>query len=160
VKNVAARVAATAALASIASLLFTTVSVYAGEKPGNPGHHYGEISNPGHHYGQLKHRPTSSTTTPSQTGAANSLQSDPVSGSGGASDPASTTTAGVPNLPTTLPVSNFQKAPVSARTAPVSHDWISWLVLLILPALLVVWLMVFARAALTAVRRRRVTQAA
>ena len=25
------------------------------DNPGNPGHHYGQISNPGHHYGQFKH---------------------------------------------------------------------------------------------------------
>lgn len=28
------------------------------DNPGNPGHHYGQLSNPGHHYGQLKHGST------------------------------------------------------------------------------------------------------
>jgi hypothetical protein len=32
------------------------------DNPGNPGHHYGQISNPGHHYGQLK---SSGTHVPS-----------------------------------------------------------------------------------------------
>jgi pilus assembly protein Flp/PilA len=32
------------------------------DNPGNPGHHYGQLSNPGHHYGQLKHQPAPSPT--------------------------------------------------------------------------------------------------
>jgi len=32
--------------------------------PGNPGHHYGQISNPGHHYGQLTHPKSQPSPTP------------------------------------------------------------------------------------------------
>jgi hypothetical protein len=34
------------------------------DNPGNPGHHYGQISNPGHHYGQLKHPMTAPLPPP------------------------------------------------------------------------------------------------
>ena len=47
------------------------------DNPGNPGHHYGQISNPGHHYGQLKHpktpppgvQPSAPPTLPSEGGS-------------------------------------------------------------------------------------------
>src|SRR5205823_13438854 len=35
------------------------------DNPGNPGHHYGQLSNPGHHYGQLKHRSPTPVVLPS-----------------------------------------------------------------------------------------------
>jgi hypothetical protein len=158
-------------VASIALLLLMTVAVYAGDdgNSDNNGHHYGKADNPGHHYGQLKHKeappPSTQTPPPSATQtqtppATPPAGAGPASGSSGASDPAAATNAGAADPPATVPVSNLQPARVIAKSAPPTRDWVSWLVLLILPALLVVWLMVFARAALTAVRRRRVTQAA
>lgn len=154
-------------MASIAMLLLTSVAVYAGDGD-NSGHHYGKTDNPGHHYGQLKHReapppttktpPPSSTQTPPQ--ATTPSGAGHASGSSSASDPAAPTSAGAADPPATVPVSNLQPAHVTAKTAPPDRDRLSWLVLLILPALLAVWLMVFARAAVTAVKRRRVPQAA
>ena len=129
------------------------VSVYADEKPGNPGHHYGEISNPGHHYGQLKHK--DAQTPPPATSRPPATSSTPpghVSSGLPSSDPAPA--AGIPDLASTLPVSNVLPRQATAKTPPVSRDWTSWLILLILPALVAVWLMVFARAALTAARLR------
>ena len=166
-KYVAARVAATAAMASIASLLLTAASVYADEKPGNPGHHYGEISNPGHHYGQLKHTlvgppPTQAPppTTTTQPQAPPPATHPAGTGHTGAADPTAGTNPDSADLPATVPNSALQPVQVIAKTAPVSNDWVSWLILLILPALLVVWVIVFARATLTAVRRWSATPTA
>ena len=169
-KYIVARIAATAALASTASILLAMVNVYADEKPGNPGHHYGEISNPGHHYGQLKHKETPPPTTQTPPPITTQPQTPPpathpagasdASRSSGAADPATTNSAGSADPPATVSVNTLQPAHVDAKTAPVSHDWVSWLILLILPALLVAWMVVFARATLTAVRRWSATPAA
>ena len=161
-KYVAARIAAGAVLTTTASLLLTVVNVYATDWPGNPGNHFGEIANPGHHYGQLKHQPTPSPSpapTPAPTSIPPTSTDQPpatapsgTTSVGTSTDPAGAVSTGVAAQPATLPVSNPQSTTASIK-APAGHpDGLSWLVLLILPALIAVWLMVFARAAQTAVR--------
>lgn len=54
IQRAAAFCGCSAALA-LAALAPATVLA---DNPGNPGHHYGQLSNPGHHYGQLKHNST------------------------------------------------------------------------------------------------------
>ena len=160
-KYVAARIAAGAVLTTTASLLLTVVNVYAADKPGNPGNHFGEISNPGHHYGQLKHQPTPSpsaaptSTPPTSTGQPPASAPSGTTSGGGSTDPAGAVSIGVAALPATLPVSNPQSTTAGINAPARLPDGLSWLILVILPALIAVWLMVFARAALTAVRLSR-----
>lgn len=111
-------------------------------------------NNRGHHYGQLKHHQTSPPpTTPPIV--------NPVTGPTPAVHRA-TGTDGVPSIPATaivpLPVALPlpPAVPVMGVATP-KGDGISWLALLILPSLVAVWLLVFARGAITMSRRMRRT---
>lgn len=157
-KRVSAYVSAALALASIALVAFSAMTVYAKDvpvpsgRPGNPGHHYGEISNPGHHYGQLKHQPAP-VPTPAPTPAPQP-SSNPVTGpvigiltSGHTAQPAATPAAAPPSslpVPVSLP---SQGRPVGDLRAgsPTSPDGLWWLVLLVLPALMAVWMIALGR---------------
>ena len=116
--------------------------------PDDNGHHYGQLSNPGHHYGQLKHHqapapsPPPAPTPSPRPGPATvvSLVADVISS--------------IPDLPIVMPVQQAPSDQVSLGGSAANEEE-DWLVLLILPALLAVWLLVFARAALTASRRPR-----
>jgi hypothetical protein len=181
-KRVSAHVAATSLVVAIALVFLSAVTAYAEPKPDNPGNHYGKLSNPGHHYGQLsnpghhygwyKHPQSSppvsppAVTPPSTTPSPTTSPGDAggsSSGSGVASQDIGAgptrETSGIGNLPITLPVqelpSNQFKLTASTPSGPLE-----WLVLLILPALLAVWVMVFTRALITARRRRMATQPA
>ena len=119
----------------------------------NPGNHYGQISNPGHHYayGRYKHLPTppppssSPITNPGShpTGnpavTPNGHQGSGV-GSGGPITRGETST--LPDLPVVLP---GQSLPQVQLTASPLENGQAWLVLLVLPLLLAVWVIVAAR---------------
>ena len=164
-KYVAARIAAGAVLTTTASLLLTVVNVYATDKPGNPGNHFGEIANPGHHYGQLKHLPTASpsptptpaptSTPPAPTGQPPASAPSGTKSGGTSTDPSGAVSTVDAAVPATLPVSNRQSTTAGIKDPSGHPDGLSWLILLILPALLAVWLMVFARAAKSAARLSR-----
>jgi hypothetical protein len=66
----------------------------------------------------------------------------------------------IPELPIVLPPVPEVPAPQVNVVASVPGNALDWLVLVILPALLAIWLLVFARAALAAARRRRKAEAA
>jgi hypothetical protein len=126
--------------------------------PDDNGHHYGQLSNPGHHYGQLKHHrapapnPSPASTPSTRPGPATvvALVADVISS---VPDHSSGDGSSIPDLPIVMPVQQAPSDQVSlGGSAP--NDEADWLVLLILPALLAVWLLLFARAALTASRRR------
>jgi hypothetical protein len=125
----------------------------------NPGHHYGQLSNPGHHYGQLKHDqapaanpPAAPTPSPgSHPVTLGSLVADVVSSG---QHPTSGDASSIPDLPIVLPVQDSPSGQVRFEDSAPAHEQ-DWMLLLILPALLAVWLLVFARAALAASRRRR-----
>jgi hypothetical protein len=164
-QRVSAKVTAATALASAALVVFATATVYAKDVPsgraGNPGNHYGEISNPGHHYGQYKHQrpvstpspqpqpqpqPTPGATTQTTTGG----QGAAVSRSSTAPAAAGSSIADVPIVvpPATHPADNV----VFANPAGENPLW--WLVLLILPALLAVWVIVAGRMVQRVTRTR------
>lgn len=112
-------------------------------------------NNHGHHYGQIKHQQTPPPNPPAPVG--NPQQT--VTGPTAAVHHLTTNVAGQPKAdvvapPVLLPVPIIIKAPKP------SGDGVSWLVLLILPSLLAVWLMVFARAAVRMSRRMRASLAA
>jgi len=129
-----------AVVACVVGLAPTTVLADA-----NPNNH-------GHHYGQLKHRlapPPVTNPTPSSIPATTSATSPALHGRSSAPAAAQQATSALA-LP--WPVLKAG-ALIKVDSTPSSGE--SWLLLLILPALLAVWLLVFARAALAAARRRR-----
>lgn len=113
-------------------------------------------NNHGHHYGQLKHQQPPPHNPPPAPGGNPVPASGPTvnsqlltGGNAPAAQPATTTNP--------LPVSDPIEA-VSA--APAKNAGNSWLLLLILPALLAVWLMVVGRGAVSVARLTRRTTAA
>jgi len=163
-QRVSANVAAATALASAALVVFATATVYAKDVPsgraGNPGNHYGEISNPGHHYGQYKHQPPVTTPSPqpqpqpqSTPGA---VKQPTTGGHGAAVIPSSSTSAGAPAAASAAAGSSIADVPIVVPPAthpadnvvfanPAGENPLWWLVLLILPALLAVWVIVAGR---------------
>lgn len=158
-KRAAARVAASFALASTAALMLSSVAAFAQILPGNPAHHYGEISNPGHHYGQQRHHPPAPSPTPNPVPTPNPMStpnpaskpSQPPTGSGAhgtnAGTPASHASLGVANAGVgTIGVPAQDQRKVRAVTEiPGSPIWLDWLILLVLPVLLAVWAIVATR---------------
>ena len=126
----------------------------------NPGHHYGRCCNPGHHYGQLKHQlPPAPHPGPA-----------PVPGSGGVHTVGGpqTYTQGVGGQPSSSPSTialpafhlklPFDTQPAVQRVPVPTTE--SWLLLLALLGLAVLWLWAATRGTLVAVRRRRSAVAA
>lgn len=106
-------------------------------------------SNHGHHYGQLKHQQTPPPPN-----------SPPVGG------PAPAVRAAIPTVvgQTATAVPPVAQLPlpeagpvISVAADRPNGDGVSWLVLLILPSLVAVWLIVIARGAMTMSRRMRRT---
>lgn len=111
-------------------------------------------NNHGHHYGQLKHQHLPAPNPPPVVPAITTQAPGPTTASHlstGGSAPAVEPITTIP-----LPVADPIQV-VASR--PARNPDISWLVLLILPALLAVWLMVFARGAMTVSRFMRRTAA-
>ncbi len=139
------------------ALLLVPTSVLA-RYPYDNGHHYGQLSNPGHHYGQLKHHKTPPVTPPSP-GPKPKPNPGPVGtlahhNLGSGAQPTTGESSWIPDFSLLLP------APTALSDQVQFGDWArgsdqDWLLLVILPALLAVWLWVFARAARSASRRRR-----
>jgi hypothetical protein len=117
----------------------------------NPGHHYGQLSNPGHHYGQLKHQqapaPAPAPAPHPQPETGGTTANHPKAG-GPATD-----TAGIPDLTVPLPVQTVGAGQIDFSNGS-SGGAQEWWVLLILPFLLALWLLIAARGALAATRRR------
>lgn len=155
--RVAARFATSAVMVAIALVLFSTTLVYAKGDPDNPnGSHDGLLNNPGHHYGQLKHQQPpppvpNPLPTPAPTRAPVPPQS-PAATAQPAGHPSphaqSQPTSKVPDLPATLPAQ--PSGQISVAAARPAGDGLWWLVLLVLPLLLVIWVLVFTRLALRA----------
>ena len=95
------------------------------DNPGNPGHHYGQISNPGHHYGQFKHPSPRPSPTP-----APALQTQPASYSGNETigeaipiaNPGSSLTDGSLAGPASTPVA-------SSPPVPLRNPWLTAILL-------------------------------
>jgi len=108
------------------------------DNPGNPGHHYGQLSNPGHHYGQLKHQPAAPPTlhpTPPPTShplpvvRPAAVLATPTVGS--------TTTIGDPIAPVSVGVGTEPAAGLITTASPVpSPERNLWLTVIILAAVL------------------------
>lgn len=112
-------------------------------------------SNHGHHYGQLKHQQTPPPNPPPPA-----VNPQPLTGPTPAVHHLITSVAGQSKADVVAPPV-FLPVPVIiiGSTRPKADD-VSWLVLLILPSLVAVWVMVFARAAVTMKRRMRAPVAA
>lgn len=153
----AAAVAACALLAGAGSAL--------AYNPHNNGNHYGWYSSNGRHLGLIKQgllpapapvplpvprpnpngHPSSGGSTTSHTGSGLVVDWGPL----------------VPELPAVvMPEVPEVSAPPVALVNAGRGNPLEWMVLMILPALAAVWLLVFARAALSAARRRRKAEAA
>ena len=138
---------------------------------GNHGHHYGKLNNPGHHYGRLKHHhhtPAPSPQPRPNPQPAPQPQSGPAAGGHyrtlfAANEPESFSVAGaavgIPNFPIVFPVTTERGTEIAFAPAGPSGAT-DWLILVVLPLLLAVWLLVMARLALAAARRRRRVQPA
>lgn len=128
------RIAAIASLSTVALMVFTTATAYADANPDNRGHHYG----------QLKHPKVFPPPTPSPSPS-------PATNPGG--QPAPTVHAAVAITvskpapisislsvgPIASPVASGQIEPVAGLT-PLAGNEDDWLLLLILPSLIAVWL--------------------
>ena len=167
-----AQVAAAIALAVAGAVVVMPLAAFAKDnpgtpsgRPGNPGHHYGEISNPGHHYGQLKHHPAptpnpSPNPTPNPTthpttnpGHHTGTPQPAVVLAGHGATSSETVSSGVSDVTIGAPAQN--QVQNSAATEIPANVWdLEWLLLLILPALLAIWVIVAARIVRSALRRR------
>jgi hypothetical protein len=174
VNRIAAHVFVALVLASVAAATMS-VSAFAKENPGNhygkccnPGNHYGQLSNPGHHYGQLKHKTPPPSPNPNPNPNPNPTP-QPVTNPGGGSGSTSSTynnTSGLTDggatstIPVTVTLPPQDKT--SARVAPDSlpQDALDWLLLLLLPALLAVWVIAAAGLTRNAATRLRIARAA
>jgi hypothetical protein len=160
--------AGSAAVMAVCLIALTPAGVLASTT--NPGHHYGKLNNPGHHYGQLKHHHTPAPSPQPQPNP----QPAPAPGSGPAAgghyrtlvaatqpEPFSVGGAavGIPNFPFVFPVATERGTDIASAPA---GPWgaTDWLILVVLPLLLAIWLLVMARLALAAARRRRRVQPA
>ena len=147
---VVARLAAAAILVTAALFLVSSVSAYAKSDPDHPnGTHDGLLNNPGHHYGQLKHQTPPPAPGPAPTPAPSPQPSPgrttaarPATGIGSTSmqNPAQS----LPNLSASWPVIRLGGDLKLGRALEASGG-LDWLLLLVLPLLLAVWVMVFAR---------------
>ncbi len=132
--------------------------------PYDNGHHYGQLWNPGHHYGQLKHQPPAVIPTPTPLAAPTPPAHNPHPNTGPAGVPAGPQEQTPPGLFTFLPdLSALPPVPGGpsdqidlAGISPPGGD-LDWMLLVILPALLAVWAMVFSRAVINTRRQRRAT---
>jgi hypothetical protein len=148
--HVPARVAATAVLIASAAILLSAASAFAKSDPDNPnGGHDGLVNNPGHHYGQLRHQSPSPVPSPNPTPAPTStpVTQSPAPTAVPAGVPAPQTqpqaTSKIPDVPVSLsPQPSGQVSVVAPRPA---GDGLWWLILLILPLLLAIWVVVAAR---------------
>ena len=148
---VVARLAAPAILVTAALFLVSSVSAYAKSDPDNPnGTHDGLFNNPGHHYGQIKHQTPAPAPGPAPTPAPNPQPSTgrtttaakPATGIGLTSmqNPAQS----IPNLSASWPAIRLGGNLKLGRALEASGG-LDWLLLLVLPLLLAVWVMVFTR---------------
>jgi hypothetical protein len=179
-KRAAGHVPVLSLLAAVGALVASAITVSADPGPGNPGNHYGQLDNPGNHYGQLdnpgnhygrdnnpghhygwyKHPTPPPQTTPppiatpppaTNPGASTGGGSGVTVNSRGHVNQDGDSTFGFPNLPVTLPV---DQTPQVVLTDAAPEDPLGWLVLIVLPALLAVWAIVFRRV-VGKLRRRR-----
>ncbi len=143
------------------ALLLVPISALA-RYPDDNGHHYGQLSNPGHHFGQLKHHQAPPPAPAPNPAPRPGPKPHPVTGGSSANHSAATgtsagqptnETAGVPDLPVTLPLQNVGAGQIDFGYPPDGNK-LDWLLLVILPALLAIWLLIAARGALAAARRR------
>ena len=154
------RAGMSAVAVACAFLLFPATAL--ARYPDDNGHHYGQLGNPGHHYGQLKHNqspPPATVPPPGQP----ATRPQPLPGAPGAGNPARGATtvdqavgaaSGISEMPVTLPVGSVGATQIGFGNPPAGNNQ-DWLVLVLLPALIAVWLLLVARGALDATRRRR-----
>ena len=110
-------------------------------------------NNHGHHYGQLKHQQAPPPNPPPSVGTLPTVTGPTAAVHHLTATVAGQSRAGIAGPPVLLPV------PVIIRAPRPAGDGVSWLVLLILPSLVAVWVMVFARAAVRMSRRMRASLA-
>lgn len=110
-------------------------------------------NNHGHHYGQLKHQQAPPPNPPAPVGNPQTVTGPSVAVHRLIASVAGQSRGDVVVPPVLLPV------PVIISAPQPPGDGVSWLVLLILPSLVAVWVMVFARAAIRMSRRMRASLA-
>lgn len=137
------RIGGLASLASAALLFASSATVYADANPNNHGHHYGQLKHP--------RQPPPPAPAPKPTAASTPIPQHP--GITGAVSKAVATpnvqTRGETSSPT--PVGNRVK---TAGVTQPAGDY-AWLLLLVLPSLMAVWLIAFAGLARLASRFRK-----
>lgn len=101
-------------------------------------------NNHGHHYGQLKHR----AQPPPQPGSG--LSAAVQTAAAGASGPVAKANQ---SLQAPVPEKALPGAPPVRLASARSRDDLGWLILLVLPLLVAIWLLVFARGAIAFARR-------
>ena len=112
------------------ALLALAPTTALADNPGNPGHHYGQISNPGNHYGQLKH--SGVQVPPPSLPPTQHTQTGPYAASGTIGATAPTTDSG--SSSTDESIANQVPVPV-ASPAPVPQRNL-WLTVILLALVL------------------------
>ena len=74
-------------------------------------------------------------------------------GNGTSASQSTSETSGIPDLPVTLPVQNIGTGQIDFANAAAGNN-LDWLLLVLLPSLLAIWLLIAARGAQAATRRR------
>ena len=142
--------------------MFSAVTAFAKSDPDNPnGTHDGLFNNPGHHYGQTKHHPApppGPQPTPAPTSNPN-----PATGNSPAARLAGGNQGGTVHFGISLTIPGADLAGKSLNDAArlgqaaawTPQSGLEWLILMILPLLLAVWVIVAARMVDNALRRVR-----
>ena len=147
----------------IALAMTSVMSVFA-KDPDNPnGSHDGLLNNPGHHYGQLKHNQPPPTPDPLPAPAPDPQQGTAPGTQGSGANTGSTVHTGISLSIPYLSVTAAQGLHTTVRLGRAA-SWepqggLDWLILLVLPLLLAVWIIVAARIVNTALRAGRVVRA-
>jgi hypothetical protein len=148
--HISIRIAAVASLSSLALVAASPVDAFAAPNPNNHGHHYG----------QLKHQRVTSPPPPAPAPTPHSVVQPTTSGApiSQAVRAGSAGAAPVEQAGTTLPdaIASPVAPVIQLQQAAVPAGQLDWLLLLILPSLLAVWLIAFVGLArgLFGVRRR------
>ncbi|HEX2646761.1 MAG TPA: hypothetical protein VHO95_06010 [Candidatus Dormibacteraeota bacterium] len=142
-KRASARIATAVFSVVVFALAIGTLPVYADANPDNEGHHYGQIKHPKH--------PPVPTPTPAPTPAPVPLPStNPVHPTAPSTNPvvAPAGTAHSSKTAVHVPVAGLSPIHAQSRAGskqPAPQDPLWWLVLVILPALMAIWLIALKR---------------
>jgi len=146
------------------ALAVSSVMSVSAKDPDNPnGSHDGLINNPGHHYGQLKHNQPPPTPDPQPAPAPNPQPGTAPGTHGSGANAGNTVLTGlslsIPGFSATAAQGLHTAVRLGRAASWEPQGGLDWLILLVLPLLLAVWLIVAARMVDNAMRGTRRSRA-